>query len=194
MHATPNCTPAVFLMATQIDKKRSDLRKTHCKERVLCLIKTQLRLLVAVRDFTLCTQQTEPPSHRLTNPSLSQVQQHNYPMKNPPKARCLDSISQPLFFLHLISYLKNKTKQNTCYTIFYKKGKPKLYRQYYSIFQKVSGGVRVTGPAPVPLWAACPAAASTWGQPRLRRLGLSPPWLCSESGRSCGSWSGRRCL
>lgn len=32
MHATPNCTPAVFLMATQVDEKRSDLRKTHCKE------------------------------------------------------------------------------------------------------------------------------------------------------------------
>lgn len=147
-------------MATQVDKKkRSDLRKTHCKERVLCLIKTQLRLLVAVRDFTLCTQQTEPPSHRLTNPSLSQVQQHNYPMKNPPKARCLGSITQTLFFLHLISYLKNKTK-HMLYNILQKR-KAKGVQTVLQYFPKVSGGVRVTGPAPVPLWAACPAAAST---------------------------------
>lgn len=43
-----------------------------------------VRLLVAVSDFTLYTQLTEALSHRLThftNSSISQVQQHNYPMK-----------------------------------------------------------------------------------------------------------------
>lgn len=53
-----------------------------------------VRLLVAVSDFTLYTQLTEPLSHRLThstNSSISQVQQHNYPMKNTPKTRFLES-------------------------------------------------------------------------------------------------------
>lgn len=43
-----------------------------------------VRLLVAVSDFALYTQLTEPLSHRLThftNSSISQVQQHNYPME-----------------------------------------------------------------------------------------------------------------
>lgn len=55
-----------------------------------------VRLLVAVSDFTLYTQLTEPLSHRLTyftNSSNSQIQQHNYPMKKTPKTRILESSS-----------------------------------------------------------------------------------------------------
>lgn len=67
------------------------------------------RLLVAVSDFKLYTQLTETLSHRLThftNLSISQVQQHNYPMKKKQtKTRFLKScLLFKFLFLHLVRY------------------------------------------------------------------------------------------